>query len=140
MTGFEDRLAELAGRVGSGELVGAVEYAQPYAVYVHEILQNRHPNGQAKFLETALHTGYRGYLQRVADAVLDGDVADAMAGSVDDLADESARLCPKDLTLLSRSDHPTVTSNGATVRDRPPEVPRMSEAEAARLHRTIRRS
>lgn len=34
----------------------AISYSSPYAVPVHEVLNARHPKGQAKFLESALNS------------------------------------------------------------------------------------
>lgn len=39
----------------SGQAVdGVVSFNTDYAIYVHEILENRHPVGEAKFLENAV--------------------------------------------------------------------------------------
>lgn len=39
----------------SGQAVdGVVSFGTDYAIYVHEILENHHPIGEAKFLENAL--------------------------------------------------------------------------------------
>lgn len=57
-----------------------------------------------------------------------------MIDVVEDFAGDSGDACPKELTLLAHSDHPVVTSNGAVVYDRPPEVGRLSEAELRELH------
>lgn len=39
----------------SGQAVdGVVSFDTDYAIYVHEILENRHPVGEAKFLENAV--------------------------------------------------------------------------------------
>lgn len=95
----------------------------------------RHPNGgQAKFLETALHEHADEYYQGIADKVLDGAINDGMIAAVDKLDNHSAELTPKEATVLARSGHLTVTDNGATVYDKPPEVPRLSEAELEEIH------
>lgn len=95
----------------------------------------RHPNGgQAKFLETALHQNSGEYLQGIADKVLDGGAPDGMIDAVTKLDDHSAELTPKEATVLARSGHLTVTDNGAVVYDKPPEVPRLSEAELEEIH------
>jgi hypothetical protein len=41
--------------------------AAPYAVYVHENLEARHPVGQAKFLEGALNASRDDFFQGMAD-------------------------------------------------------------------------
>jgi hypothetical protein len=50
------------------------------------------------------------------------------------LDDDSARLTPKETTVLARSGHPTVTDEGALVYDRAPEVPRLSDEELRAIH------
>lgn len=95
----------------------------------------RHPNGgQAKFLETALHTHANTYLETIAAQILEGGAVEAMTDAVEQLDDDSASLTPKEATVLARSGHPTVTDNGAVVYDRAPEVPRLSEAELRAIH------
>lgn len=92
-----------------------------------------HPHGgQAKFLETALHTG--AYFQEIADTVLEGGAVDGMINAVEKLDNDSAQLTPKEATVLARSGHPTVTDDGAVVYDRAPEVPRLSEDELRAIH------
>lgn len=132
---FDARLDELAARVGNGDLTGQLEVNQVYAHYQHEGLDLRHPNGgQAKFLETALHTHTRDYLQHIADHVLDSGPKDAMVDNVEQLDNDSARLTPKEATVLARSGHPTVIDDGSIVYDRAPEVPRLTEAELEEIH------
>jgi len=93
----------------------------------------RHPHGgQAKFLETALHSGNS--FAAIAATILDGGGRQAMVDAVEKLDDDSASLTPKEATVLARSGHPTVTDQGATVYDRAPEVPRLSEAELRAIH------
>jgi hypothetical protein len=101
----------------------------------HEGMDLKHPHGgQAKFLETALHNGADEYLQGIASKVLDGSINDGMIDAVDKLDNKSAELTPKEATVLARSGHLTVTSDGATVYDKPPEVPRLSEQELEEIH------
>ncbi len=133
---FEARITELQDKVGDGALTGKVEVDQLYSHYQHEGLDLRHPHGgQAKFLETALHNG--DYFARIAETVLDGGAKNAMIDAVEKLDHKSAELTPKELTLLARSGHPTVTDAGSVVYDRPPDVPRLSEAELEELHDVI---
>ena len=46
-------------------------YGTDYAIYVHEILTNEHPVGQAKFLESAVKEGMPGFIGRMKNRVLD---------------------------------------------------------------------
>ncbi len=81
-----------------------------------------------------MHGHASDYLQKVADKVLTGGAADGMIDAVEQLDNDSARLTPKEASVLARSGHPTVTDNGSTVYDRAPEVPRLSEAELRAIH------
>ncbi len=47
-------LRESAQIVLQNDKKGTVEYNADYAIYVHEILEARHPIGSAKFLELAM--------------------------------------------------------------------------------------
>lgn len=40
--------------------------AKEYAIYVHEILRNKHPHGQAKYLEVPLHAAQKNLGARLA--------------------------------------------------------------------------
>lgn len=86
------------------------------------------------YQESTLYANASDYLQTIADQVLSGGVDEAMADVMEKFANDSGVACPKELTLLAHSDHPTVTSNGALVYDRAPEVPRLSEQELRSLH------
>lgn len=133
---FDERMAELADRVGRGDLVGSVEVDQIYAQYQHEGLDLRHPRGgQAKYLEQPLYDKADRYLQDVADAVLDGRAADAMADAMEDLSGQVQKLAPVDFNNLRQSGHPVVTDDGATVYDRAPIQRRLTEEELKQLRR-----
>lgn len=135
MGDFAERIDELKAIVGSGTCAGAVERDQVYAAYQHFRRDLHHPRGgRAGFQEDVLYERHGGYLQSIADAVLDTGVDSAMIDVVEQFGGDSGEACPKELTLLAHSDHPTVTSNGALVYDRAPEVPRLSEAELRALH------
>jgi len=54
-----------------GKTSVTLAYGTDYAVYVHEILTNQHPVGQAKFLESAVKEGMDGMVGRIKDRVLD---------------------------------------------------------------------
>jgi hypothetical protein len=90
-----------------------VGYAAPYAVYVHENLEARHPIGQAKFLEQPA----REYRKDMAAAVVAGlrageslTQAQLAAGKV--LLRESQKLVPVDTGLLKRSGYVDVVGGG----------------------------
>lgn len=123
---FDERAAELAEHVGHGTLRGTVEVDQIYARFQELRLDLRHPRGgQAKYLETALLGSVDSNMRRLADAVPDGDLAAAMAEAMEHVADQVAVLAPTETGALRDSAHPTVTSGGATVYDRPPGTGRL---------------
>lgn len=47
-------------------------FTAEYAIYVHENLQAKHPNGQAKFLESAAIEAIPGLPERVAKRIVEG--------------------------------------------------------------------
>jgi len=53
----------------SGNIVCEIVYTAAYSVFVHEILDNIHPQGQAKFLETALWANVSKFLPYVQEAM-----------------------------------------------------------------------
>lgn len=95
------RLAAEAGRPRPSVLVG---YTQSYALWVHEDMEARHPNGQAKYLEEpfrrltpelkAMIVGYVKQGKTVEQALL-------LAGLY--LQAESQRLVPVDTGALRNS-------------------------------------
>lgn len=133
---FDDRIRELADKVGSGRLSGHCEYNQAYAQIQHENLSYRHaPGKQAKYLEQPLYENADRYMQRLADNLLDGDLHRAMADNMDDLAAKSADIAPLDLGPLHDSAHPTVVDDGRTVYDKAPKQPRLTAEELRATHR-----
>lgn len=53
----------------SAEVGTGTDVSRGYAIYVHEILDNRHTVGQARFLATALIVKSKEVLQAIIDAV-----------------------------------------------------------------------
>lgn len=130
MSSFDERIQELAEQVGDGALVGKVEVNQRYAKYQHERLDLRHEPGRIpRYLATPLFEQNPAHMQRLANNVLDGDLAKAMADNMEDLADKVEQLAPIDENDLPRSGHPTVASEGSTVYDRAPKRARLTEQE-----------
>lgn len=127
---FGDRLADLADQVGHGTLIGRVEVDQVYAKIQHEDLSYHHPRGGGPlYLQQPLYDSSNTSLQRLADHALAGDLTRAMADGMEGLSDKVAEYAPVEFDNLRRSGHPTVTSDGAVVYDRPPQVPRLTEDE-----------
>lgn len=127
---------EIQRRVGDGVLRGLVVVDQVYAKYQHESLDLRHPRGGgAKFLESAIALRHGIYLQRLANAVTDGDLEDVMADCMEDLNDTMKELCPKELGVLANSGNPRVLDNFSTVYNRPARWRRLSDAQLNALRR-----
>lgn len=131
---FAERIDRLAEQVGAGELQAKVVYDQVYAHYQHEGLEFSHIEGEALYLTKALHEGGTQWVAELAAHVFE-DLNGAMEDVVEDLAKDSGTLAPKDLSILSRSDHATVTSDGSVIYDRAPEVSRLSDKQLEELHR-----
>lgn len=135
MGDFDDRMAELAARVGRGKLTGSVEVDQVYAQFQHERLDLKHPNGgQAKYLEEPLYANTDRYMERLTEAVLGGDLNQAMIQNVEHLSGQVEKKAPVDLGNLRESGHPVVVSDGVTVYDRAPVQRRLTEQELKALH------
>lgn len=132
---FVQRISELQEMVGDGTCHGSVERDQVYAHYQEARLDLKHPNGgRALYQESTLYGKSSDYLKAIAEQVLATGVDAGMVEAMEQFALDSGDACPKELTLLAHSDHPTVTSSGSVVYDRAPEVPRLSEQELRELN------
>lgn len=132
---FVQRIGELQDQVGGGTLTAHLLRDQVYAHYQEARLDLRHPRGgQAMYQETSLYDYRSEYLQAVADKVLE-NIVSGMVDAVEAFDGHAAQRCPKELTMLSRSGHPSVTSAGSVVYDRAPEVGRLSEGELREIAR-----
>lgn len=127
---FVSTIDRLSRDVGVGTLQGSVVVDQVYARYQHEGLDFKHPQGgQAKYLEQPLFTGIRQFMGTLADAVLDGELNQAMTKNVEDLSRAVYAKAPLEFGDLKASPHPTVVDDGATVYDRAPMMRRLTEEE-----------
>jgi hypothetical protein len=135
---FGDRMDELQAIVGEGLLIGHVSFDQVYAVNQHEgdwlnFMGRYGPKtmkrGRPHFLSDPLTGGSNEFMSTIADHVLIDGPTPGMVQDVEQLADESAAEAPVEFGDLAGSAHPQVTDDGALVYDRPPMVPRLSEAE-----------
>lgn len=127
---FQGRLSELVAKTGSGGLSGRVVFNQIYAAYQHNSLELNHPQGgQAMFLTNAIVAGTPTMMQRLADAVLDGDLLQAMITNVERTATNASRRAPVEFWDLRKSANPQVRDNGKLVYNRPPEQRRLTEEE-----------
>lgn len=83
-----------------------VGYTQKYAVYVHEILTNHHPVGQAKFLEQpAREMNSSGEGSKIVKSVLQGGgtLEQALYTAGLELQRRSQQICPVDTGALKAS-------------------------------------
>lgn len=133
---FAARIDELAEKVGHGDLVGKDEVDQYYAIYVHEILRNHHPVGNAKFLERPLHAYASTYFSRIGEHILEGGGALAMVDAVQQFGEDAHDQTPQRFDILRKSHHLTVTDDGAQVWEKPPDAAPVSKG----LYRALLRS
>lgn len=130
MAEFGDRIDELQQSVGNGALLGKLVVDQVYAQIQHEDLTLKHqPGRKARYLAEPLFDRNNEHMNRLADAVLGGDLPGAMAGCMEDLSDQVEQVAPIDFDDLPRSSHPTVVDDNALVYNRPPIVPRLTEEQ-----------
>lgn len=136
---MREGVRRLRDQVGAGKLTGKLRVDQIYAKYQHERLDLKHPRGGGpKYLEGPLFARYQDYLQHLADAVLSGDLEDAMAKCMEALDSAMGAAAPIDHNNLRRSGNPRVYSNGRKVYDRAPHQRRMSDRELKTLRRARR--
>lgn len=129
MGSFQDRIDELIA-MAEGDLKGNVTVDQVYAKYQHERLDLKHPRGgKARYLADPLYQNASSYLQNIADSVLEDGGVRGMTESMQRLSNEVYLNAPVEFNDLKNSGHPSVTSNGVTVYDSPPNVPRLTEEE-----------
>jgi hypothetical protein len=127
---FMERTEVLLDRVGYGDLGGRVVVDQPYAQDQHETLVYVHRGGgRARYLGEPLYAHYPRYMQRLADAALDGDLTQAMVRNMEDLSGEVYDNAPFEFGDLKASGHPIVYDDGVPVYDRPPAVGRLNHAD-----------
>lgn len=138
MADFFERTDFLAEMVGHGDLAGMVEVDQRYAAIQHNSLDFNHPRGgEALYLTTPLLENSDRYFGDIARTLLDEGPEPGMIRSVENLAEEGgvATRAPILYDNLRASGHPSVTSDGVTVYDRPPRQHRLSEAELKAIYR-----
>lgn len=141
MSTFDVRMKQLQAEIGFGTLRGVIEVDQIYAHYQHEDLTLEHKyGGQGKFLSTALLARMDGTFRTLADSVLEGRLTSTMIAVTEEVA-EAAKVitpilpAPGVAGILRKSYHVTVTDDGVTVYDKPPEVPRLLQKTITTLHK-----
>jgi hypothetical protein len=133
---FFGRMDMLIDEVGTGELVGTVEYDQAYAHRQHEEVGWKHPHGgMALYLAVPFFSLFPEFMERLAATLLEeGGPVTGMIENVEILARESASLAPYELGVLRGSAHPRVTHHGQMVYDRPPVFPRLPDEVLDQMH------
>lgn len=136
---FFDKIDQLKEKVGEGHLVGTVEYDQVYAAAQEtgtwvtgpnagKVIHNHPGGGGTHYLGGALLEGSSGYMEAIAETVLDSGPAKGMEAATEKLGESASANAPIEFGDLRESAHPTVVDDGATVYDRAPLVPRLDEA------------
>jgi hypothetical protein len=127
---------ELLQRVGDGHMTGKVRVDQIYAQDQHENLSYAHTDGGGpKFLYVALMAEYTPMMRRLAQAVLDGSLRDAMVINMESVSDRMESAAPLEHGYLRRSGNPRVFDEGTQTYNRPPRARRLSEEEIRRTTR-----
>lgn len=123
----------MLSEIGEGHLEGSVEVDQAYAQYQELTDHLRHPlGGKAHALGDSLYLNSDRYMQTLADNAITeegSDLESAMADNMEHLSGEYYVHAPWEFGDLRGSGHPTVTSDGDTVYDRPPNIHRLSPEE-----------
>lgn len=130
---FFERIDELDRAVGHGDLEVKNEVDQVYAAYIEFGDGMRHPRGgQAHYARDGLYNGVETDMGELARRAITEDGSD-LAGAAIDIAQalerRTSELTPREFVNLARSGHVTVTDDGVEIYDRPPDVPRLSEAQ-----------
>lgn len=148
MRSFAEGTRELEEIVGDGDLVGSVEVNQVYAATQHEgfwatgpnagvVIRNHPRGGGSHYLSEPLTEKAERYMRNLAGNVYDpGGLTGSMADNMEDLSREVHERAPRETEALRNSAHPAVTDDGHTVYDRPPVVPRLSDADLKSRGRT----
>jgi hypothetical protein len=89
--------------------------------------------GEPHALQTSIFSTYEESLEYMASGLLDGELRLDTAMAAERIAERYAEIAPVELTNLRRSGHPTASDDGDVYYDRPPEQPRLSDAEIAAL-------
>lgn len=133
---FFARIDELDRAVGHGSLEVKLETDQVYAKYQELREDLKHPRGgQAHYSRDGLLNHADSYLERLARGAITEEGSDLTGAAIEvglGLKDHTAELTPREFFNLARSGHVTVVDDGEVVYDRPPDVPRLSDADLRR--------
>jgi len=134
---FAAKIDELDAEVGHGDLDMSVTVDQVYAMYQHDNPEFKHPRGgEAYYLAAPLSEKWPEMVDRFSD-VIAGDASPVEVWSVnaEELAGDVAERAPVEFIVLRQSAHPEVTDDGALAYDRPPTIPRLTQAELDEIRR-----
>lgn len=132
MTGtFDPRMAQLADRVGYGDLVGSLYRNQRYAAVQERDPTLRHPHGGSwRYQETALYATYRaGYAEIARTVLTPAGPAPGMQRAVEMVDAVASGNAPRETTVLARSGAVRVYDDGRLVAHRAAKVPRLTDAQ-----------
>lgn len=137
MSDFFAMTDALEGKVGEGVLDGSVTVDQVYALYQHEGADFNHPRGGEAFYLARPLMENRDELLGAFRAVIEGDATcvEVMTADVEALADAIPVRAPVEFNVLRQSASPAVEDNGAEVYHRPPNMPRLTQAELDEIRR-----
>lgn len=126
---FGERMEFLKEEVGERDLSGKLRVDQHYAQYQHETFGLNHPRGGGpKFLTNPFMENVTGYVENLADSILDGRGVLAMAENMEDLSPRLDPAAPIDEDpnpiRLRRSGNPIVIDDGQEAYNRAPQDPR----------------
>lgn len=137
---FSERLDELEFAIGHGDLEMSNEVDQVYAAYIEFGDGFKHPRGgQAHYARDGLYDHIGTYMEDLAARAITETGSDLSGAAIDvanKIRENTAEHTPREFDNLMRSGHSKVTDDGEVIYDRPPDVPRLSEAQlrAQRRH------
>lgn len=133
MGDFAERIDALDAAVGHGDLTIKNEVDQVYAAYIEFNDGFAHPRGgQAHYARDGLYNGVEADMSELARRAITEEGSDLVGGAIDvaqGLERRTSDLTPREFVNLARSGHVTVEDDGVVIYDRPPDVPRLSEAQ-----------
>jgi hypothetical protein len=135
---FGERIDAFLEEFGDGPLEIKNHVDQVYAQNQELTEHFEHPRGgQAHYLRDALFDNAERFMGHIAQEVITPEgsrIHHAAEHVANELVRETSLRTPVEFGDLKRSGHATVTSDGAVVYDKPPEVPRLTEEQLKRKH------
>lgn len=136
---FSERIDQLLAQVPD-RVTSRVEVDQVYAKYQELRDDLKHPRGgKAHALRDAVMTQAEKLMQNAADHLITEDGSDIYAGAkgnAEQIARSYVENAPIEFGDLRGSAHPQVLEDGVVTYDRPPVVPRLTQAQLRRKSQT----